>query len=336
MITGDEIKELRETKVDKVEGMGLSTEDYTTEEKDKLSGIEDNAQRNTIEEIKLNGTQINVTDKVANINIKANSYTVEKLATPEGDYVASYVLRENGARVGNIINIPKDKSVNSGSVEIVTRGGYPYSGASVGDKYIDLILNDSSKTHVYIPAQKLVDVYSGSKYINVSSSTKTIELNVDSLKEDLGKSIKIGVAQIGGLQNRLETLESPNSKVVSIGSSENPLTGAVKLGKGFIVDKTNNTIELSADFDSLATQDMASSIKLELLGKTTDKLDYTGDSTEGLSLYGIRNALVGKDTHFLVRENIGKGFKWEEDKITINTKNNSAIQLSDSGEVILV
>lgn len=338
MITGNEIKELQETKVDKVDGKDLSTEDYTTEEKEKLSGIEDNAQKNVIEALKLNGVKVSVTDKTADINVKVNTYTIDKLTTPEGDYFASYVLRENGARTGSVINIPKDKSVNSGSVEEVTRNGYPYSGAMIGDKYIDLILNDSSKTHIYIPAQKLVDVYSGSKYINVNSASKVISLDYDNLNSDLNKSIKIGVAQIDGLQKRLETLESSDSKVVSIGTSGNPLTGVVKLSNSFTIDKTSNTIGLGVNFDSLATADMANQIKQELLGKTSDQLDYTGNSTDGLSLYGIRNALVGKDTHFLVKDNIGKGLKWSEpdNKIILNIKDSSAIQTTEDGEVILV
>ena len=46
----DEKNEMQDTeiesKVDKVEGKGLSTNDYTTAEKEKLSGIEDGAEVN--------------------------------------------------------------------------------------------------------------------------------------------------------------------------------------------------------------------------------------------------------------------------------------------------
>lgn len=41
-----------DNKVDKVSGKGLSTNDYTTAEKDKLAGIEENAQKNTITGVK--------------------------------------------------------------------------------------------------------------------------------------------------------------------------------------------------------------------------------------------------------------------------------------------
>lgn len=47
-------------KVDKVSGKGLSTEDYTTEEKTKLSGIENGAQANVIESVKVDGTALSI------------------------------------------------------------------------------------------------------------------------------------------------------------------------------------------------------------------------------------------------------------------------------------
>lgn len=45
-------------KVDAVSGKGLSTEDYTTAEQTKLSGIEAGAEVNTIETVKVNGTAL--------------------------------------------------------------------------------------------------------------------------------------------------------------------------------------------------------------------------------------------------------------------------------------
>lgn len=54
-------------KVDKVEGKGLSTEDYTTAEKEKLATIAASAQTNVIESVKVNGTALTVTDKAVDI-----------------------------------------------------------------------------------------------------------------------------------------------------------------------------------------------------------------------------------------------------------------------------
>jgi phosphoglycerate-specific signal transduction histidine kinase len=51
------------TKVDKVPGKQLSTMDYTAAEKQKLTGIEDNAEVNIINEISANGTILPIIDK---------------------------------------------------------------------------------------------------------------------------------------------------------------------------------------------------------------------------------------------------------------------------------
>lgn len=56
-------------KVDKVSGKGLSTNDYTTTEKNKLSGIASGAQVNVIETIKVNGTAQSVSSKAVDISV---------------------------------------------------------------------------------------------------------------------------------------------------------------------------------------------------------------------------------------------------------------------------
>ena len=63
------IKELVATKVDKVDGKGLSTNDYTSDEKTKLAGIAAGAQTNVLEGIQKNGTTVSITNKIANITV---------------------------------------------------------------------------------------------------------------------------------------------------------------------------------------------------------------------------------------------------------------------------
>lgn len=65
------IKTLMGTKVDKIDGKGLSTNDYTTDEKTKLSNIESGAQVNTIESITINGTAATINNKAATLTIEA-------------------------------------------------------------------------------------------------------------------------------------------------------------------------------------------------------------------------------------------------------------------------
>ena len=66
--TKTETGTLLDGKVDTVTGKGLSTNDYTTEEKNKLTGIETGAQANVIESVKVDGTALTVdTNKAVNI-----------------------------------------------------------------------------------------------------------------------------------------------------------------------------------------------------------------------------------------------------------------------------
>ena len=54
-------------KVDKVTGKGLSTNDYTSDEKSKLASIEEDAQVNVIETIKANGVTLAIDNKTVTI-----------------------------------------------------------------------------------------------------------------------------------------------------------------------------------------------------------------------------------------------------------------------------
>lgn len=63
------INGLLDDKVDKVSGKGLSTNDYTNNEKNKLEQIENRAQVNKIENVAVNNENLNINNKRVNINI---------------------------------------------------------------------------------------------------------------------------------------------------------------------------------------------------------------------------------------------------------------------------
>lgn len=69
----NKIFDLIDTKVDAESGKGLSTNDYTTSEKTKLANIEENAQVNDIEVIKVNGTAQTITNKSVDIEVPAQA-----------------------------------------------------------------------------------------------------------------------------------------------------------------------------------------------------------------------------------------------------------------------
>lgn len=102
------IKELVSTKVDKVEGKGLSSNDYTSDEKTKLAGIASGAQVNVLEGIQKNGNTVTVTNKIANISVptKTSDITndsgfITSADVPEGAAASTTTPKMNGtAAVG--------------------------------------------------------------------------------------------------------------------------------------------------------------------------------------------------------------------------------------------
>ena len=75
-----EVDSKLDEKVNKIEGKDLSTNDYTTEEKTKLTGIEDNAEVNKIDIVKINGVAAEIVDKAIDITIPGSkTYTYQSL-----------------------------------------------------------------------------------------------------------------------------------------------------------------------------------------------------------------------------------------------------------------
>lgn len=73
--------ELIDKKVDKETGKGLSTNDYTTDEKNKLAGIATGADVSTITGIQVNGTTQSPVNKIVNITVPTDYQTVADVKT---------------------------------------------------------------------------------------------------------------------------------------------------------------------------------------------------------------------------------------------------------------
>lgn len=80
-------------KVDKVSGKGLSANDYTTTEKNKLSNIASGAQVNVIESVKVNGTTLSVTSKAVDVSVP----TALSQLTNDSGYITSADVPEGAA-----------------------------------------------------------------------------------------------------------------------------------------------------------------------------------------------------------------------------------------------
>ena len=101
------LDEVFDTKVDKVQGKGLSANDFTNDLKTKLDGIAAGAQVNVIESISVNGTSQTITSKGVDITMPTKLTDL----TNDGNFVtdASYVHTDN--------NYTSDEKTKLGGIE---------------------------------------------------------------------------------------------------------------------------------------------------------------------------------------------------------------------------
>ncbi len=98
---------------------------------------------------------------------------------PSIAYAKSYVLSQGNKEIGTI-NIPKDMIVSSGSLQSVTSVDNPYVGAKVGDKYVDLVIANSTSEHIYIPVSDLIDTYLAGDGLTLKDSKFSIKKDTTS------------------------------------------------------------------------------------------------------------------------------------------------------------
>ena len=183
-------------------------------------------------------------DGSANIDINYNNltnkphiatYTIEEVATTSG-YLKTYQLKKDSAYIGAKINIPKDMVVQSGTVKVVTQANVPYTGAVVGDKYIDLIISNASSSHIYIPVKDLVDVYTAGSHIAISDKNVVSAIVDDSLSSTSTHPVqnKVINSALGTKLNTTGNASNVTNTITEALTRENLTTGeklSVSLGK---------------------------------------------------------------------------------------------------------
>lgn len=112
--------------------------------------------------------------KADGLYMKDHAVSVIKKATANDGYIATYQVTVDGTVVGADINIPKDYLVKSADIKVVDTADTPYTGAKVGDKYIDFVVNtvegSGNENHIYLSVQDLVDEYTAGDGIEISAT----------------------------------------------------------------------------------------------------------------------------------------------------------------------
>ena len=138
-------------KVDVVSGKGLSTNDYTSAEKQKLSGIASGAQVNVIESVKVNGTKVEPSSKAVDISVPTKvsqltndsgfqtSTQVDSIVTGKGYQTQSQVQSLINSAVGNITSIRYEKVTGlpaTGSNGVIYLVAHSHGTQDIYDEYI--------------------------------------------------------------------------------------------------------------------------------------------------------------------------------------------------------
>lgn len=158
-----------------------------------------------------------------------------------GDVLKTYTVKQGDNSIGTI-NIPKDFLVKSGQVKTVETAGVPYSGAVVGDKYLDFVVNakDSSvsESHIYIPVKDLTDVYTG-------GTTSTVTVTVDS-SNAITANVNTGSITTSLLDSSVQTaLNKANSAVQSV-TGETAVANSSYVAVSVEAATSNNAVTLTS------------------------------------------------------------------------------------------
>lgn len=170
--------------------------------------------------------------KTDGLFVKDHEIDVVKKATANDGYIATYQVTVDGTAVGADINIPKDYLVKSADIKVVATADDPYTGATVGDKYIDFVVNTvdgtDNESHIYLSVQDLVDEYTAGDGIDISDTNViSIKLgtNANGLKVganglELDEAVANGDDGTGGSAGAMSAADKTKIDGVSEGATK--------------------------------------------------------------------------------------------------------------------
>ena len=145
------IKTALSGKVDVVSGKSLSTNDYTSAEKNKLSGIASGAQVNVIESVKVNGTALTPSSKAVDVTVPTKvsqlsndsgfqtSTQVNSIVTGKGYQTQPQVQSLINSAIGNVTSIRYEKVTSlpaTGSNGVIYLVAHSHGTQDIYDEYI--------------------------------------------------------------------------------------------------------------------------------------------------------------------------------------------------------
>lgn len=234
-------------KVDKVSGKGLSTNDYTTAEKNKLDDIEPGAQVNKISSFKANNTEVGGTGNKVEVSLAGNLVDSTNAATGSVKFNLShkYVAADKKIYFFNSATAPTVGT--DGNIFFIDTTDFVKDGILSNAEYneithiLTLTFNsDAGKEPIPIDLSDLVNVYNASNGIVLDGATfklalgDGVKVEGGSLTLSLGNGLSFdtsgklkvdfesnGVTSINGMGGGAYTI---NDERVSVGTAGNVLS----------------------------------------------------------------------------------------------------------------
>ena len=227
------IKSALDNKVSTESGKGLSSNDYTSTEKTKLSGIDTGAQVNVIETIKKNGTALSVSNKAVDIAVptKTSDLTNDSNFPVDANYVhtdsnftaaektklANIETEANKTIVDSALSSSSTNPVQNKVVkealdlledEVVVSDTQPSSANN--RLWVNESLGDGISLATYAELQALqADVSLLESEVIVSDTQPTAATNQIWISETLGAGVSMATyAELQALEARVAALET--------------------------------------------------------------------------------------------------------------------------------
>ena len=171
-------------KVDKIEGKGLSSNDYTTTEKTKLSGIATGAEvnQNAFSTIKINATNISADSKTDTFTITAgNNITLTPDSTNDKVTITAidtiYTHPSYSERVSGLYKITVDDKGHVSDINSVSKSDITSLGIPSQDTTYSVVTTSANGLMSSSDKEKLDGIAVGANKITVDSSLSTTSTN---------------------------------------------------------------------------------------------------------------------------------------------------------------
>ena len=236
-------------KVNTETGKGLSSNDYTTTEKNKLSGIAEGAQVNVIETVKVNNTALTPTSKAVNIDLSGYVATETGKSLSSNDYTTTEKNKLSGIAEGAQVNVIETVKVNntaltpSSKAVNIDLSGYVATETGKGLSSNDFTTTEKNKLS-NIAENAQVNVIESVKVNGTALTPSSKSVNIDiSGKLDIATAASTYFTQVaaakctvpyqdGTLTFNISQIVFNNFKAI-VNAVSKPSDSVCKLGTGF-------------------------------------------------------------------------------------------------------